>query len=129
MMILYFDGGSRGNPGKAGAGSVIYDSQGNEVYIGVVPISGIQTNNYAEYMGLIDGLKGAISLGVQELLVRGDSQLVIRQILGEYKVKSRNITPLYKEAMKLLESIPRVQFEHVPRRENIRADELSNYAM
>ena len=123
---LYFDGCSKGNPGLAGAGAVIYDQSSVEVWCLAQLVGTNSTNNEAEYTGLLIGLRHAVEMGVSELMVRGDSQLIIRQLKGEYKVKSVSLKPLYLEAVELISRIHIVQFEHVYREFNKRADELSN---
>ena len=127
MYSLYFDGCSKGNPGKAGAGAVIY-LDGEEMWAGIKNL-GKQTNNYAEYSGLILGLKKAIDLGIKEIQVYGDSMLVIKQLRGEYKVNSPNIKYLYEQSKELSTQFETIAFSHVYRENNIRADELSNNAL
>ena len=87
------------------------------------------TNNEAEYMGLLIGMRKAVEMGIDSLLIRGDSQLIIRQMKGEYKVKSDALKPLYNEALQLASSIPTIQYEHVYRTFNKRADKLSNLGL
>ncbi|QRN99764.1 ribonuclease HI family protein [Archangium violaceum] len=127
-MRLFSDGAARGNPGPAGAGAVLMDAEGR-VVARLGKFLGIQTNNYAEYMGLLLGLKHARSLGVQELEVLADSELLIRQLQGRYQVKSPTLRPLYEEAAGLLKEFPRVKLVHVPREKNKAADEMSNRAI
>lgn len=126
---LYFDGCSKGNPGKSGAGAVIYDIMNKEVWANAVFVGNASTNNEAEYTGLLVGLREAVRMGVSDLLVRGDSQLIIRQMKGEYKVKSASLKPMYSEALELSNSIEKIEFEHVYREFNKRADELSNLGL
>ena len=97
---LFFDGASKGNPGLAGAGAVIYDEE-EEIWHGSKFIGENATNNEAEYNGLIIGLNKAIDLNIKSLLVNGDSLLVINQMKGDYKVKSKNLVDLYNEAKEL----------------------------
>ena len=125
---LFSDGAARGNPGPAGAGAVLMDAEGR-VVARLGRFLGIQTNNYAEYMGLLLGLKHARSLGVKELEVLADSELLIRQLQGRYQVKSPTLRPLYEEATALLAQFPRVKLTHVPREKNKAADEMSNRAI
>ena len=127
-MRLFSDGAARGNPGPAGAGAVLMDAEGR-VVARLGKFLGIQTNNYAEYMGLLLGLKHARSLGVRELEVLADSELLIRQLQGRYQVKSPTLRPLYEEAAGLLKEFPRVKLVHVPREKNKAADEMSNRAI
>lgn len=98
--ILYFDGCSKGNPGLAGAGAVIYKNN-QEIWSNALYIGSKHTNNYAEYSGLISGLEHAIQLKIKHLIVKGDSNLVIKQMKGEYQVKSDNIKDLYHKAKTL----------------------------
>ncbi|WPB79525.1 ribonuclease HI family protein [Archangium violaceum] len=125
---LFSDGAARGNPGPAGAGAVLVDPEGR-VVARLGRFLGVQTNNYAEYMGLLLGLKHARSLGVKELEVLADSELLIRQLQGRYQVKSPTLRPLYEEASELLEQFSRVRLTHVPREKNKAADEMSNRAI
>ena len=90
---------------------------------------GVQTNNYAEYMGLLLGLKRAKDLGVQEVEVFADSELMIRQLNGTYQVKSPSLRPLYEEVLELLNQFGRFKLVHVPREMNAAADEMSNRAI
>ena len=126
--VLMFDGGSRGNPGHAGCGYVIYDSSHRIVYEGSHSL-GIQTNNYAEYMGFILGVKKASEHKLTNLIVKGDSLLVINQLNGTYAVKSDNLIPLYKEAKTILQNFDSIQYIHVKRNNNYVADQLANSAM
>ncbi|HYO69224.1 MAG TPA: ribonuclease HI family protein [Archangium sp.] len=125
---LFSDGAARGNPGPAGAGAVLVDTEGR-VVARLGRFLGVQTNNYAEYMGLLLGLKHARSLGVKELEVLADSELLIRQLQGRYQVKSPTLRPLYEEASALLGQFSRVKLAHVPREKNKAADEMSNRAI
>jgi ribonuclease HI len=125
---LFSDGAARGNPGPAGAGAVLMDPEGR-VVARLGKFLGVQTNNYAEYMGLLLGLKHARGLGVKELEVLADSELLIRQLQGRYQVKSATLRPLYEEASGLLKQFPRVKLVHVPREKNKAADEMSNRAI
>lgn len=125
---VYSDGAARGNPGPAGAGAVLVDPSGH-VVDRIGKFLGVQTNNYAEYMGLLIGLKRARALGVQEVEAFADSELMIRQLGGRYQVKSPSLRPLYEEAVKLLNDFSRVKLVHVPRNMNADADEMSNRAI
>ena len=128
--VLYFDGGSRGNPGRAGAGMVLYDSEGgNEVWSGYHYIGETITNNEAEYTALITGLRIAQTMGVKNVLVQGDSQLILRQIDGMYKVKSEKLKYYYDEAMSLRREFVSFRTNHIERAQNVRADGLANEAM
>lgn len=128
--VLRFDGGSRGNPGVAGAGMVLYDANtASEVWCGRSYIGDSYTNNEAEYTALLDGLRGAFSMGARHIVVQGDSQLIVKQIEGEYRVKSEKLRPFYQEAIKLLGEFSSFHISHIPRADNARADELANEAM
>lgn len=131
---LFFDGCSKGNPGKAGAGAVLYhtntdQTESTEIWAYAEFLGLKQTNNYAEYMGLILGLAEAARKGLPNLLVKGDSLLVIKQMQGVYQVNAPNLLPLYQRACTLVKNIGRVEFEHVYRTENKRADALANEAL
>jgi ribonuclease HI len=127
-MRVYSDGAARGNPGPAGAGAVLVEPNG-QVVDRLGKYLGIQTNNFAEYMGLLLGLRRARELGVQEVEVYADSELMIRQLAGRYQVKSASLRPLYEEALDLLNRFSRVKLVHVPREMNSAADEMSNRAI
>ncbi len=126
--IIYTDGASRGNPGKSGVGFVIYDEKGNTIFEGHRYL-GIATNNQAEYTALLLALKKALELGAEELEIRSDSQLLIKQLRGEYRVKSPNIITLFIKAKSLLSNFRRTTFTHIPREQNKRADSLANLAI
>lgn len=122
---LFFDGCSKGNPGKAGAGAVIYRNQ-IEIYAqsGFVGLN--TTNNVAEYHGLLMGLQQAVALKIKNLQIKGDSMLIIKQLEGEFKVKSPSMMPLFEMAQQLIKKIGTVKYEHVYREYNKRADALAN---
>ncbi len=125
---IYSDGGARGNPGPAAAGVVIMDRDG----VMVAELSeylGIATNNVAEYRALILGLHKALELGFRSVSVRMDSELVVRQLSGAYRVKDDKIRPLHQRAQQLLQSFVEVDVGHVRRSDNKRADELVNAAL
>jgi ribonuclease HI len=126
--LLRFDGCSRGNPGIAGAGAVLYKNE-TEIWSCSKFLGYNETNNYAEYMGLIMGLSKANELNISELIVEGDSMLVIKQMNGEYKVKSSNISELHKVARELKMKFSNIIFNHIYRVDNKRADELCNEAI
>lgn len=125
---LQFDGCSKSNPGIAGAGAVIYKFK-EEISAKIKFVGNNSTNNVAEYTGLIIGLKEAINLGIKTLVVEGDSMLVIKQMKGEYKVKSINLLHLYNEAKEIEKMFDFITFKHIYRENNKRADELSNLAI
>ena len=122
---LFSDGASRGNPGEAGAGSVLLDAAGQELAARSLYL-GQGTNNMAEYRALILGLQSALELECNQLEIFLDSQLIVRQIQGRYKVKHPTLKPLFTEAKGLLSQIENWSIDHVPREENKRADQLAN---
>ena len=126
--ILKFDGGSRGNPGLCGCGYVIYNNE-DIIYKDSFIASELNTNNFAEYSALVAGLNQAIKLDIKILQVFGDSLLIIKQLNGEYKVKSTNIKELYLKASTLKESFQNISFEQIYRDQNKVADKLANKAM
>ncbi len=128
MHRLYTDGASRGNPGKGGAGAVLYDEQGKTVS-GVKDFLGVCTNNTAEYKALILGLEEALRNGCSKLRIFMDSELLVRQINGSYRVKNENLKILMKEVRKLLSLFDEYAVEHVERNKNKVADQLANEAI
>ncbi len=127
--VLYCDGASRGNPGPAAIGAVLYAPGGGEPVLEVSRIIGEATNNEAEYRALIAGLEGAHALDVRDLLIRLDSQLLVRQVGGEYRVRSAGLKPLHRRVQALVSRFAVVDIEHVPREENVFADALANAAL
>ena len=125
---LFTDGAARGNPGPAGAGAVIYNP-GGHVMAKIGKFLGESTNNVAEYTGLILGLKRARAMGIKELDVFSDSELLVKQLAGDYAVKADHLKPLHEEALALLRQFPDVHVAHIPREENVAADEMSNRAI
>jgi len=121
------DGGSRGNPGPAGYG--VHIEQDDGTVIELKDAIGIATNNVAEYSGLIAALAWAVEHGVSRLHVRADSDLLVKQMRGEYRVKSPGLQPLFEQARALARQIGDVKFEHVRREFNDAADRLANEAM
>ena len=128
-LVIYSDGGSRGNPGPSAYAMVV--TRDGEIIYEHTEFLGINTNNYAEYNGLIAGIRKALELGDDEVEFIMDSELVIKQMRGEYKVKSPNIMDLHMEAKRLSSSIPQVTFTHVRRSNPMvsRADALLNAEM
>ena len=126
--ILYFDGSSKNNPGRGGAGAVLYQKNDKDTEIFALShfVGENVTNNFAEYTGLIIGLAECLKMGIKNLCVKGDSLLVIQQMRGVYKVKSENLKGLYTQAKDLASQFETIEFIHVYREENKRADELSN---
>jgi len=125
---VFSDGAARGNPGPAGAGAVVLDAKG-KVLARVGKFLGRQTNNVAEYEGVILGIARAKELGATEIEVRADSLLLIRQLEGAYQVKNAALKALHAKAKELLRSFEHVDLRHVPREENTLADEMSNRAI
>ncbi|HEX2341620.1 MAG TPA: ribonuclease HI family protein [Vicinamibacterales bacterium] len=127
-VVAYIDGGARGNPGPAGYG-VRMEAADGTVLAELHGALGIATNNVAEYNGLLAALRSAAEAGHQDLLVRSDSELLVKQMRGEYRVKNPGLQPLHREAQSLLGRFAHVRFEHVPREKNAEADRLANLAM
>ena len=125
---MNFDGCSKGNPGLAGVGAVIYCLD-DEIWSGSLFLGKNATNNQSEYTGLIFGLQQAIDMKIKTLTVKGDSKLVINQMTGKYKCNSDNIIELYKKDKELEKEFEKIYFVHVLRNLNRRADELSNEAI
>jgi len=123
--MMAFDGCSKGNPGRAGAGAVIYCNRA-EIWADAKFVGPKETNNVAEYAGLIMGLHEALRRNIKQLTVQGDSELIIKQMKKEYAVKSPNIKAYYEAAAALAAKFERVHFKHVYRNHNVRADALSN---
>ena len=126
--ILYSDGASRGNPGNGGGGAVLYDGSG-AVVATVKRYLGVCTNNEAEYRALMLGLEEALTQGVQNLTIFLDSELLVRQITGIYRVKNQNLRGLMHEVRKLLSRLDTYSVEHVMREKNRVADSLANEAI
>lgn len=127
MITAYIDGGARGNPGPAGFGVYIQlpDGRIEELHGGL----GIATNNVAEYSGLLAALRWAVDHGHPRVRIRADSELLVKQMRGEYKVKNEGLKPLAAQARQLVASLDSVAFEHVRREHNKDADRLSNVGM
>ena len=126
---VFADGGSRGNPGPAGYGSVVFDESGQNVLAERAASLGRVTNNVAEYSGLIAGLQAAADLGADEVIVRMDSKLVVEQMSGRWQVKHPDMKPLARKASELIRGFSSVDFGWVPRAQNSHADRLANEAM
>jgi ribonuclease HI len=122
---LFADGGSRGNPGPAASGAVIVDSRG-DVLAEAGRFLGVATNNVAEWTALLIGLEAAAERGIRRLAVRMDSELVVKQVRGEYRVKHAALQPLHRKAMTLIRTFEHVDIKHVPRKLNKLADSLVN---
>jgi len=122
----WIDGASRGNPGEAGFGVLLETDRVPEEIVGYL---GKATNNVAEYAALIAVLKLAADRGVKKLVVYSDSQLLVRQVNGAYRVKAPHLVPIFLQALKLRQTIPDFTIEHVAREENKEADRLANQAI
>ena len=125
---LFTDGAARGNPGPAGLGLVLEDDQGMRLW-GGCRFVGRATNNQAEYLALIDGLRKAAEWKPDRLEVYMDSQLVVEQVSGRYKVRNADLKPLHRQAVELLRGFRDVTVGHVPRERNRGADALANRAI
>ena len=128
MIVAYIDGGARGNPGPAGYGVRIEAADGSllhELHGGL----GIATNNVAEYNGLLAALRWAVRERQTRVQIRADSELLVKQMRGEYRVKNAGLQPLHAQARLLVAQLDHVKFEHVRRELNTEADRLSNLGM
>lgn len=128
MIVAYIDGGARGNPGPAGYG-VRFETGTGELLAEFHGSIGIATNNVAEYRGLLAALRYALDHGIDRVLIRSDSLLLVNQMLGRFKVKHPGLQPLHAEATALARRLRSVGFEHVGRAMNAHADRLANAAM
>ena len=130
-LIVYCDGGSRGNPGPSAIGAVVFDAATDPptLIASVSECIGVTTNNVAEYKALIGGLEAVAHLRARVVHVRADSMLMIKQLRGEWKVKHANIKPLYAEARALLAEYEIIDLQHVRREMNTEADALVNQAL
>jgi ribonuclease HI len=128
VLRLYTDGAARGNPGPAGLGVVIEDDQGMRLG-GLCRYLGKATNNQAEYYALIEGLQAVRDWNPDRLEIYLDSQLVVEQVNGRYRVKNQDLKPLYQRARELIDSFPEVVIRHVERAKNKGADALANRAI
>ncbi len=128
-LAIHIDGGARGNPGPAAAGVVIHDAQTSKPVHEAGYFLGSMTNNMAEYQGLLLAIELAVKMNPTDVHISSDSQLMVRQILGEYRVKSPTLKPLYEQACRLLKGLKKWRIVHVMREKNKRADALANLAM
>lgn len=126
-IVIHTDGASRGNPGMAAIGFSVSSQEGIVYEYGEV--LGIQTNNFAEYQAVHKALSLAVQNQVKELTVCSDSQLLVRQMSGLYKVKSSSLKSLYRDCLSLAQKISFVLFKHVMREDNKRADEIANIVL
>jgi ribonuclease HI len=127
-LIIYTDGLSKGNPGTAAIGAIIKDERGKTLAT-ISQRIGITTNNVAEYQALIAALQKAIKLKGTKVEIRSDSELMVRQLNGRYKIKAVGLRPLYLEAAQLLGQFEAVVIKHIPRELNTEADKLANQAL
>jgi ribonuclease HI len=128
ILTLNFDGGSRGNPGPAGIGVVVSAEDGTPL-VTLGRFIGRATNNVAEYRALITAMAEALKLGAKKIVIRGDSELIIKQMRGEYRVKNPDMKVLYDEAQSLIRQFAQAKIEHHLRHKNELADKLANLAM
>jgi ribonuclease HI len=128
-LVVYSDGASRSNPGLAGAGAVIQTTQGQTLEHLYRYLGDHLTNNVAEYEAAIMGLERAVALGADAVTLRADSELLIKQLRGEYRVKNEALKPLHYRATQLLDRFDQVTLEHIPRHLNQKADTLANRAI
>lgn len=128
MIVAYIDGGARGNPGPAGYG-VRIENESGAVLEELRGSLGVATNNAAEYQALIAALKYAHDHSHRIVRIRSDSELLVKQMLGQYRVRHAGLQPLHQKARALADALDRVTFEHVPREQNTHADRLANAAM
>ena len=128
-LILRTDGGSRGNPGPAGIGVVIENAETNEVLENHAVFLGVATNNQAEYKAVILGMERAVALKAEHVEVVADSELLIKQARGEYRVKNPALALRFAELKALERALPKVSYRHVRREFNKAADALANEAM
>ena len=127
-VVIHTDGASRGNPGPAAIGATIKDRQG-KIITSISQRIGRTTNNQAEYRAIIAALENAISLGVSQVDMRSDSELVVRQINGQYRVKNVSLKPLYQQVKQLQSQFESFTITHIPRQQNVEADILANLAL
>ena len=127
-IIINIDGASHGNPGPAAIGIIIHDDQ-KRVIASISKAIGRTTNNHAEYRAIIAALEKAVGMGADKVEIRSDSELLVRQMTGKYKVKNPGLLPLYEKAKQLELGISSFKIRHVPREENAEADELAGRAL
>ena len=127
-LFLYTDGGARGNPGPAGIGVVILDSAKNRIK-DVSKYIGEATNNVAEYSALIQGLEEALLLDAEDVVIHMDSELVVKQLNGDYRVKDENMKQLFAKALGILNQFKSFEIKHIERSKNKEADKLVNKAI
>ncbi len=124
-VVVWTDGGARGNPGPAGIGAILKSASGEVLYTGSEYL-GHTTNNVAEYRAVLLGLAGALAQGIHKVEVRADSELLIKQLKSEYRVKNPGLRPLFEQAQSMLGRFETVRLMHVRREHNAEADRLAN---
>lgn len=127
-LIIYTDGGARGNPGPAGIGAAFYNEK-KELLAEVSEYLGVATNNQAEYQAVIAALEKAKTMKAEDLDFYLDSELVVKQLKREYKVKNKDLAPLFLKVYNLSLNFKKISFTHIPREQNSAADALANLAM
>ncbi len=127
-LVIFTDGAARGNPGPAAIGVVLKDEKGTTVAT-IGRCLGARTNNQAEYTAVIAGLEKAISLGAKEVLLKSDSELVVKQLMGLYKVKNADLREMYQKVIKLTGQLEKFTAVNIPREQNKQADALCNKAL
>ena len=128
-LVIYTDGGARGNPGPAGCGAVIFDENCKSILATHKKYLGEQTNNFAEYSAVVLALEEAKKFGAEELQLFLDSELVVKQLNGEYKIKNQDLGKLFIKIHNLKQNFKKVSFSHVRREQNKLADKLANQAI
>jgi ribonuclease HI len=127
-VVLFTDGGSRGNPGPAGGGVVVLNPEGQVLLRKAIYLGNI-TNNMAEYLALLAWLEMVTNLHPAEVSIRMDSELIVRHLNGQYKVRSADLAPLYRRTLEFIRRFPKVDIAHIPREQNQEADRLANLAL
>ena len=127
-VIIFADGAARGNPGPAAVGIIIQDEAGKPLER-ISRRLGVTTNNQAEYQAIITALEKAIALGASEVILKSDSELVVNQINGKYKIKNTALRPLYQQVVQLAGSLESLNVSYIPREKNAEADALANKAL
>ena len=127
-LIIYTDGAARGNPGPAAIGAVLKDTA-NKTIATISRRLAPTTNNQAEYLAIISGLEKAVSLGAKNIIVKSDSELAVKQIKGQFKIKNTALRPLYQQVVQLTGKLESFSISYIPREQNRQADDLANKAL
>ena len=127
-VTIHTDGAARGNPGPAAIGAVIRDEQ-DKIIAQISHRIGFATNNHAEYTAIIIALEKAIKLGAKQVIIKSDSELVVKQLTGRYRVKKASLKPLYQQVKQLQASLEGFTITYIPREQNKEADNLANMAL